>query len=574
MKRGVIVVGSGLAAILFLLALQLYYFSGIVASDDMGYVRVARAHVAGGSLPLETDRMFALYYSRFVHWKPIQWAMQICPRHPWAIVVPSLISSAVISLVILSLASQLRLEWSWLPVLIHGLIPLNVAIASTAFPDLNGAALVWLGIWLVAPLLLDAKNRLRASAPEPDAGGSRDKPHLLSNTDVLVSLRCMAGGLLMGAGYTAKESMVFVVPCLLLFVALFRRECAWARRRSFWLCLGAGVWLMIEAAVMYVWTGKPLFHRYALEIWAHDRPYMTVGADDWTSLFGYWSNYLRWLTDWRSAYGPMGPLLLLFLAASVVHLIRSTRRARPDNSPESDTLGFEQLMLCLVLPGLVFFSLLLFDQPRYLLPLFPAMALLAASAIERLVRGVSWRRAALGLSAIPVVGLSVLGPNEMVGRWYYARHVAASRDLLENHLPAGDIRLLTSFSYSARIDQLPQWIGCPPINPVRLPAPSTCSEWVDRYGGSYVITMRFDRAGHRDPRRTPQTLFGEPSTSLASFERVARCEPPHNRLDATLAMLLGRPTPTQPDDAVELWRVPTQDEWRQSGEARLPPVSK
>lgn len=563
MKRVLIISGSGLAVILLLLALQLYYFSGIVASDDMGYVRVARAHAAGGPLPLETDRMFALYYSRFVHWKPIQWAMQIAPRHSWVIVAPSIISSAVISLIILSLAGRMmRLERPWLPVLFNGLVPLNVAIASTAFPDLIGAALVWLGIWLMAPLLLD-ETRI---ACKPEATGTANRSRNWETARI--SLRCVTAGLLMGAGYTAKESMVFAVPCLLLFVALFRRQQIWARRRSLLLCLGAIGWLGIEAAVMQAWTGRALFHRYALEIWAHDRPYMTVGVDGWTSLIGFWSSYLRWLIDWRSAYGPIGPVLLVCLVVSLVHFKRSPGHTGSGDSGQSSMSDFERLMVCIVLPALAFFSLLLFDQPRYLVPLLPAMALLASSVIERLARGAAWRRIALGLAAIPVAALCILGPNEMVGRWYYARHIAASHDLLENHLPAGDVRLLASFSYSVRVDQLPEWIGCPPINAVSLPAPSTCSEWVDRYGGSYVLTMRFDRVGHRDARRTPQTLFGKASASLFSFERVARCEPPHNRLDTTLARLSGRPVPTQPDDAVELWRIPTRDEWRQSGEAR------
>jgi len=62
------------------------------------------------------------------------------------------------------------------------------------------------------------------------------------------------------------------------------------------------------------------------------------------------------------------------------------------------------------------------------------------------------------------------------------------------------------------------------------------------------------------PRHARRILTGIPYAELRQFRRVARYEPPRNRIGLLVARVLGRPAPTNPAQAVELWYIPTNGE--------------
>jgi hypothetical protein len=199
----------------------------------------------------------------------------------------------------------------------------------------------------------------------------------------------------------------------------------------------------------------------------------------------------------------------------------------------------------------------LFHQSRYLLPYLPVLALLAAWMVRRVGRD-SGRLGPLVPAGLTIlVVFSMTAPNRLSGRICHARDFSAGYELVRNHLSRLDNppRVCAAGLSSRRFDMLPCWLDCPKIEVIDS-APTTTAEWLDRYAGAHVLVTRFDRVGTETRKHRHLTLHGASMESLAQFERIARCEPPGDRLGCVLAWLRGRPVPGDADRAVELYRIP------------------
>lgn len=520
------------AAIGLIVGLMLFYYTGIIASDDLGYLLVWKK--PPGTLP-DGQLSPAWYYAcRFVHWLPLKLLTALPPRHPWMMGAPSLLGSIGLLFIIRSIARR-RLGLSEgataVCLLTFGLMPTMVVSASVALPDLTATVLAWLGVSFAAPALLDEDRRRPV-------------------------LECLAGGFLIALAYNAKETTLALIPGCILFVALCRTRRGWAWKRCAWLAAGAVLWIGIETAILWALTGHPLARMESVRI-AHavshkpDVQFTPIG------LLSYWTDYLRWLADPRSDFGVTGPLML---AGTLFVCVRRTLAS--------------SFLLLLVVPAAFYLSVgstewkhyaPVFHQSRYFLPVLPALALLAGLAFQdlRRTRLGSSRWANLAIAAVLLAALP--GPNRLAGRWSHAQCFAAGYGLVSDfsplHAPAA--RLVASGLTRNRFDALPRWLDCPKLE-VALPAPVTPDEWVARYAGAYVLTTRFDRLGDGSAKHDHLTLYGASMDALSRFECTARREPDRDRLSSLQARILGRPAPSVPGLAVELWRVPTPAEYAQA----------
>ena len=511
-----------LAAVALVLAVQLVYFTGVIASDDFTYLDTAWHARTGRPMAGDSHDIFV----RFVHWQLIHLAVAIFPHQPWAMVLPSLLASVAILLTLAAFARRyLDPAMAPLPVLIYGLVPVNVALATVALPDPLATAFGWFGVYLSAGALLE-----------------RDTPR--------AGWRCLAGGLVIAVGYNAKETVAALVPGLILFGLVCRAHCPWAWRRIGLIAAGAGLWVAGETLAMACLKGDPWLHARAV-VAAHEGFSSPQIEYTPTGLVRYWTEYLRWLADPRGDFAPMGLLLLAGLAC-----------AGFQRSPVSN------LLICAVAPGLVYLSLgtagiahylPLTHQPRYLVPMLPGLALLAAIMVWQVFKlGPRARRAVIFFGPL-IILISLIAPNRLAGRWYQARTFAAGYRLLADYLPADEpgLRVCAAHASRCRFACVHRWLNCPELE-VISPAPATAEEWIHRYAGAYILTTRSDSLQPSKKKHAHRCLAGRSYQILTRFERIARTEPLRDRLSTLRARLVGRPVPTDPAWAVELWRVPAR----------------
>lgn len=527
------------AAMILVVGIMLFYYTGIIASDDLGYLQVGERPLARAT----DDGVLGggwYYACRFVHWVPVKLVAALPPHHPWMLGIPSLIWTVVMLLTIRSLARRylgLGELATAASLLVWGLTPTVVMSASVALPDVTAAALAWLGVYCVLPALLNESTRRPIG-------------------------RCVAGGFLIALAYSAKETTLALVPGLILFVFFCQARSAWAWRRAGWLVAGAVLWIAIETAGLWLITGHPTARFEAIRVareYCH-QPEVEMTA---TGLARYWTDYVRWMIDPRSDFGVAGPVLLLAVA---IALFRRTKAAGA--------------LLWLVAPTAVYLSVgsvelkhytPVFHQSRYFLPVLPALALVAGIGFQRLQEGRCGRPAWMLPAAIGLFVLACLpGPNRLAGRWSNAQCFTAGYDLVSDFAPLREpsARWAAAGLTRNRYSDLRRWLDCPPLE-LALPAPADEAEWVERYGGAYVITTRFDRLGDGLAKHDRLTLKGGPMEALSAFEHIARREPARDRLSSVWARLTGGQAPTIAGLAVDLWRVPTAAEW--AGGRTAPP---
>lgn len=191
-------------------------------------------------------------------------------------------------------------------------------------------------------------------------------------------------------------------------------------------------------------------------------------------------------------------------------------------------------------------------QPRYLIPLLPAMILGAGLAAQALAaRGPRAGRVVL-TAAVVVLLVALPGPNRLAGRWYQARPFQAGYQAMLA-VPR-DGRVVAGGLTRNRVSCLHHWTDAPRVEAV-LDPPTSPEEWLSRYPGAYVVTSRFDRRGAGTAKQKRLSLHGAALDSLAGFPILARVEPPRDRLSSIWSHLTGRPTPTDADEAVEVRRI-------------------
>lgn len=517
-----------LAAGVLVLLLVLVYFTGVVASDDLGYFNLAHV-LSEGRLP--TDIATNHLLARVTVWKSVQLAVALLPPWPWAMAVPSLLSNVGLLAIVGALARRhVDRKAASIAILAFGLVPIVIVLASLALPEMPATFLGWLAILLAAPGLL----------------------HRGSGRAALV---CLVAGALIGAGYNAKETVVLFAPGLFLFVVLFRTRCAWAWLRLAWVAFGVALWLGFETILLWRMTGDPLFHLHIVSN-SQRAYYGPQNAPPLEAILSACTQYLRWLADPRSPLGPMGIVLL----AGLVHALVRQRSC------------FSKLMICVVMPPLIYLGAGSTDlqnyhpvvpAPRYLAPMLPGMALLAAAMVWEWWQRGGRIRPALAVLGVALLIVSLSAPNRWAGRMHHAPTFRAGFDLVRGNLgrfEPGD-RLLTAGLACNRFYHLPKWLDGPKVEMIWPEGPTTPDEWVERYAGAYVIATRTDRQGPQRTKHDHLTLRGASYAALTRFERVDVREPDRDRLSALWARLTGSMPPTDPDHAVELWRVPTRESW-------------
>jgi len=505
------------AALTALLALQLFYWTGSIASDDLSYLRAGLdpfqyGHVAGA------QQVFA----RVMMWLPLRISVELLGNR-WQALLPWALFSANLTLLLVGLCA-----WRWwgrtaalVAVLSLGLVPQYVTVASVALPDTVGAMFGIGGLLLIVPTLVEPNGRPAWR-------------------------RCLLGGLLIGLGYSAKETSALLYPSLALFVLLWRRRSRKAWYGLFAVAAGALLYLAGETLVLWAITGDPLFHLNSVR--AGCRGYGSPVPDNsWRTIAWYTSDYLRWLADPTSAYGAWG---LAYLAALAFALWHRTNHRR--------------LLLCCALLGGFYLSagtvdlrnyFPIYHQPRYLIPLLPVGALLVADMTVSLWRRGGWRRPAVASAAVLLCAGSLLWPDRTAGRMYHASTFHAARLLLENTEPVwtSSSRFVGSHAAAFRLTVLMDKPGRPPIEPLH-DSPVTARQWQARYGDAYVWVTKQDR---EYPRAADGVYLGAPSyAALRTFPCVARQNPPANRMNQLKAWLGLEPRREDPWAAVEVYYVP------------------
>lgn len=511
-----------LTAILLVFVVQIVYFTGIIASDDCGYLNVVWRLQGGESL----SDCFSYFMLRFIYWGTIYLAVCALPHLTWACVLPSMLATLVILLIIRAFTCRhIDARFGAVAILIYGLTPINVAAASVALPEPVSTAIAWLGIYLASIPLIDREAK---------------RAYLL----------CLVGGLLIGMGYSAKETVATLVPGFLLFVLVCRTRQAWAWRRATLVALGAGLWLAGEVLAALWVTGDPLarFHEIAR---AQEMYGVPAIEHTLTGLLSYGAEYLRWLANPRFEYGPIGFLMLAGLAMAMI------KRCTVYN-----------LLLCLIVPSLIYLSVgspnlrhyqPVFHQSRYLIPLLPGLALLATGMVWLVWQQGPWLRRMVLVGGTCAALLSLTGPNQLAGRWYQSRTFIAGQEIFKKYLTTTDpdVRVIAACSTQGKFARMHQWLDCPKIEKIK-PDLTSAEDWIKKYGGAYVLISRSDYLGPSRKKHAHRSLKGTPYDTLNSFECIDRIEPPRDRLSTIQARLLGQPVPTDPNWAVELWRIPAK----------------
>jgi 4-amino-4-deoxy-L-arabinose transferase-like glycosyltransferase len=208
-------------------------------------------------------------------------------------------------------------------------------------------------------------------------------PDALLNLFILASMWCfwnhetrggwwlMGAGAACGLGMLAKGPVAVVLPmATTLLFYLVRR-----RLRQLWdvRVLGAALVFVVIAAPWYIWVGVE-----------------TKG--EWLAGFFWKHNFERAVGVLENHRGPFfyyGLVLLAGLAPWSVFLGPTIRHAFA--SPQCKQGGESQFLLCWAAVWLVVFTVVRTKLPNYILPAYPALALLTASFLD------DWRRGRLTL---------------------------------------------------------------------------------------------------------------------------------------------------------------------------------
>jgi len=522
-------------ALVLWVTLALLYATGPVASDDLVYMEIARHPVPPPDL---SEVQYG--YARFGFWVPLRLADAIFGHDSAAFMAVPLVSA----LVALILTGLLARRWMgpaaarW-AVLVLGLPALFVTFATIALPDTMGAMIMALGLWLLAPPLLDRRTNGAVA-------------------------RCLIGGFILALGFSAKESVVLLCPALALFVLARRTKDGWAWGRLALMAAGAAGGFGIDLLALWAFVGDPLFHLQKLAI--DCRQYGSPLADHhWTTVAAYLTEYVRTMTDPRGTLGGWGPL---YLAGIVYALFASA--------------DWTRLLLCcvLVIGGYlscgtvdVFNYFPIYHQDRYLIPLLPVGALLAAHLVGDLLHRGRWvHRCTVAVLGVLIV-TSLWAPNQSAGRAYHAPTYRAGQLLFGNELPShlAYNPLIGSPEAVHRLDALAQQLLDRPIEVIHEPFPRTRIEWQHRYPGAYVlVTPRERRGDSRAP--TGKLMSPESLAALSGFPKVASAAPPANRLNEVFSHL-GLTTPAFNHRArIDVFRVtPYPNEGTTSDETQGPP---
>ena len=511
---------------LALLGLQLFYWTGPIASDDLLYLSVAQQPL--GVTVSGEYRQVGTVGMRFLLWGPLRLLSAFWPNH-WQIllVLPMVSASLTLGLVAAATHHCLGRRAALIAMASLGLVPLFVIIATVTLPDIVATPFVLAGAMLIGQPLIDRTEWRRS-----------------------VFRRCFIGGFILALGYNAKEPTLLVLPAITLFVVWRRRQSGGAWRCLLWAWCGAGVWLAMEAVWYTATVGDPLYHLHAISA-GHRAFHSPLPDYRWTSIAWYVTDYLRAMVDPRGEYGPMGPLFLLAVAYGAVARTELTR-----------------MVLCIVFVVGGYLSagtadllhyVPVYHQPRYLIPLLPLMAMVAAYMIQREWRAGRLRRLAIAAAACVIIPMSLIAPDKVAGRWHHASDFHTARSVqaqMEGQWIPG-ARMVAASDTSMRLEFLLAQDGRSKLESIDE-APVTTGDWQSKYAGCYVWVVQADRVSRGDGY---YTHLGEASYgALQMFTRVAAARPPMSRLASCLSSVGLREPSYRSYGEVELFLIPLAGE--------------
>ncbi|HZV07804.1 MAG TPA: glycosyltransferase family 39 protein [Gemmataceae bacterium] len=218
-------------------------------------------------------------------------------------------------------------------------------------------------------------------------------PDALLNLCVLLSLWCfwnhytrrgwwlLGAGAACGLGMLAKGPVAVILPMMTttLFF-LIRRE---LRRLWDLHLLGAALVFVIIAAPWYVWVGVETKGEWlAGFFWKHNVERATGILENHGGPFFYYVLVLLvGLAPWS-----------IFLYPAIRYPLSTIRQGENAESRQRTAGGGPQFLLCWVAVWLLFFTVVRTKLPNYILPVYPAVALLTASFLD------DWRRGRLTLA--------------------------------------------------------------------------------------------------------------------------------------------------------------------------------
>jgi 4-amino-4-deoxy-L-arabinose transferase-like glycosyltransferase len=374
-----------LAAAVFTAALvvRLACFTGLIASDDLGYAGYAR-QISEGTYRLEPHH-YAMRYGVIV---PLAVCYGLFGIHEWTTVaLPLLCSSLAAALAALVAARLAGLSAAWVTGLLMVTFPVDVRYASVLVPE------SFLQVILLAAALLFLRAETQNSR-----------------------LLGLAAGVLLGLAYLTKEPGGFVAVAFFAF-ALLRRQ--W--RLAF--ALAAGVAFVMAGELAWYWSqsGDPLFRLHAMAV--QKRSAMAVAANEGLS-YRLWKAYPRMMLLPNVHFG-LHSLVALGLAAIVV------LRGKSFKAP------WVLLLLWAILPFLYLnfgtynlsYYRVLPPFPRYISLVYPPLFVLAAMV------SLGWAGARpaprwlvrMTLAVICVVGISCAARTRGTG--YRAEHVQRLKEI-------------------------------------------------------------------------------------------------------------------------------------------------
>jgi 4-amino-4-deoxy-L-arabinose transferase-like glycosyltransferase len=342
------------------IVIRLACFTGLIASDDLGYANYAQ-QISEGTYRLEPHH-FAVRYGVIV---PVAVFYRLFGIHEWTTIALPLVCSSLAAVLTAMIAARLSgLLAGWVAGILMATFPVDVRYASVLVPEPVLQAILLAGALLF--LLAERQNS---------------------------GILGLAAGVFFGLSYLTKEPGAFVVVAFFAF-ALLRRQ--W--RLAFSLVAGVAPVMAGELAWYWSQSGDLLFRLHTMAV--HDRSDMAVDANKLLS-YRLWQAYPRMMLVPNIDFG-LHSLLTLGLAAIALLRWRSFK-------------ALLLLLLWAILPFLYLnFGTSSFGHywalpvaPRYISVVYPPLFVLAAIVLVGLAgNGLNQRwLVGVALAVICIVGV-------------------------------------------------------------------------------------------------------------------------------------------------------------------------
>lgn len=267
--------------VVFIAALfvRLWCFTGLIASDDLGYSGFA-LRIAQGTYELEPHH-YAIRYGLLL---PVAAFYRLFGATEWSSVVVSLLANSMACVVAAIIARRYAgMPAAWIVGILMATFPIDVRYSTTLVPE-TVAALPMLG-----GALLFLQARERASL-----------------------VHGVAAGVCFGIGYLTKEPVAFVAIAFFGFALLQRR---WDLAVQ--LAAGAGVMVAAELAWYWSQTQDLLFRPHAMAV--HNSSEAAVEANSQLS-WRLWKAYPRMMILPNLHFGFHSIFALVLAAITIVRL--------------------------------------------------------------------------------------------------------------------------------------------------------------------------------------------------------------------------------------------------------------